>query len=263
MTSIKVNGITLAYNNCGQGEPILFLHGIYCSRRQWQMQSEAFSEKYRVITVDLRGHGQSSSAAAPYSINQFAADLVGLLDHLELPQAVVCGHSFGGLVAQELALSYPERVKGLVLAETMYGLSSTPWEAAWAAAMNMWLPQVWGTRQHTQVLANFFGMYTPGSAAYILDEAQRHLADEPNQQNIMRASLKFDSRWRLHRLNCPTLLLVGSYPHLPLIHWQNWEMYWRIRGAKLKFVPKAGHLLFWDNPNAFNHAIEEFVAGLS
>jgi pimeloyl-ACP methyl ester carboxylesterase len=164
------------------------------------------------------------------------------------------------LVAQELALSYPERVRGLILAETMYGLSSTLWDAAAGVMMNVWLPQMLGVNNYLELISNFFGMYTPGGVSYIRQELQRHLDDEKNQQNILRASLNFDSRWRLHQIDCPTLLLVGQYPHIPAILWHNWEMYWRINQANLTFIPNAGHMLYWDNPAAFNEAVQEFVS---
>ncbi len=262
MSTLQINGTKIAYDDVGQGEPLLLIHGIYCSRQQWGRQVAAFENDYRVITCDLRGHGQSAASAGAYSIKLFAEDLLALLDELGLEKAICCGHSFGGLVAQELALSYPERVRGLILAETMYGLNSTPWEAVTTTMLNLWLPQMFGTQISMELAAHFFGMYTPGSTQYIQQEAQRHLTDSKNQQNILRASLAFDSRWRLQNIDCPTLLLVGQYPHIPLIIWQNWEMYWRIRQAKLTFIPNAGHLLFWDNPTAFNEAVGDFIQDL-
>ncbi len=263
MSTLSINGIKLAYDNVGQGEPLLLIHGIYSSRRQWVPQVAQLKSKYRVITCDLRGHGQSSASTDSYSVKLFADDLVAMLDELGIDRVICCGHSFGGLVAQEMAISHPERVRGIILAETMYGVSSTPWEAAWSTWMNIWLPQTLGVENYVKMIAYFFGMYTPEGAAYIMSEAERHLTDQQNQQNIMQASLKFDSRWRLHQITCPTLLLVGQLPHVPLIWLHNWEMYWRIGYAKLTFIPHAGHMLFWDNPDAFNQAIDDFVAELN
>lgn len=262
MAIISIDGAKVAYEVHGQGEPLLLIHGIFCSRKQWNLQIEYFKNKYQVIACDLRGHGESSNTLTPYSVDLFTSDVIGLLDHLGVEQCICCGHSFGGLVAQELAISYPERVRGIILAETMYGASSTPWEAATAVFINMWLPQMFGIENYIQLIAQFFGMYTPGGAEYILQEAERHLGDEENQQNILKASLLFDSRWRLHKIQCPTLLVVGQYPHIPAIPWQNWEMYWRLPNAKLVYIARAGHMLFWDNPEDFNANIEQFMATL-
>jgi pimeloyl-ACP methyl ester carboxylesterase len=257
--TVSVNDATIAYEVCGQGDPILFLHGIFVSQRQWQPQIAYFNPPYRVITCDLRGHGQSSTSSEPYSVTLFAGDVVALLDQLQIEQVVCCGHSFGGLVAQELALSYPERIRGLILAETMYGLNSTPWEAALAAWTHIWLPQIMGPKNYLKLMVSFYGMLTPGAIPYILEEAERHLADESNQRNIIRASLKFDSRWRLHRIGCPTLIMIGQLPHVPLILMQSYEMLWHIRQAKFAIIPNAGHILHWDNPKIFNKTIAGFL----
>lgn len=262
MATTKINGATITYQSTGSGEPLLFIHGIYSSKRQWDQQVAYFKNDYRVITCDLRGHGQSSATDDPYSVALFASDLIALMDELEIKQVLCVGHSFGGLVAQELALSYPERVRGIVLAETMYGLTSTPWDAAAGVMWNVWLPKIFGVENYIEIISYFFGMYTPGGAAYIQQEAGRHLHNAANQENILMASLTFDSRWRLHQINCPTLLMVGQYPHIPLIAMHTWEMYWRIYGAKLRIIPNAGHLLYWDNPLAFNKEIEKFAATL-
>lgn len=262
MATVKVGKATIAYENHGEGDPLLLIHGIYCSKQQWDQQVNYFKDKYRVITCDLRGHGQSSATSDPYSVSLFASDLIALLDELELKKVICVGHSFGGLVAQELALSYPDRIQGIVLAETLYGLASTPWDAAFGVISNLWLPKMVGIENYLGLMSQFFGMYTRGGAAYIHQEVGDHLSDTTNLENIMMASLTFDSRWRLHQINRPTLLMVGQYPHIPLIYMHNWEMYWRIYGAKLKIIPNAGHLLFWDNPSAFNQEVDKFVASL-
>ncbi len=264
MQTIQIdnNNSKLAYTNHGSGDPILFIHGIYASQRQWTQQINHFVPNYRVITCDLRGHGQSSVTKDRYSVKMFATDLIALLDHLQLERVTCCGHSFGGLVAQELALTHPDRIRGLILAETLYGVTSTPWEAITSYSLNMWLPQIFGIKNYAGMMAQFFGLYTPGGAAYIMDEVARHLDDVDNQQNILNASLSFDSRWRLHNISCPTLLMIGQYPHILPVYWHNWEMYWRIRRSRLKVVSGAGHMLFWDNPSAFNQAITEFMADL-
>ena len=263
MASVTVNGATIAYDNHGEGEPILFIHGIYSSRRQWDQQVAHFSNKYRVITCDLRGHGQSSSTPDTYSVKLFTEDVIALLDELGIDKVTCLGQSFGGLVAQELALSYPDRVRGIILAETMYGLCSTPWDSMAGMMWNVWLPKMFGVENYMGLISQYFGMYTPGGAAYIQQEAGRHMDDPANQENILMASLTFDSRWRLHKINRPTLLMVGQYPHIPMIYVHNWEMYWRIYGAKFSIIPQAGHLLFWDNPAAFNREVEKFVASLA
>ena len=262
METLQIGNAKLAFSNHGQGNPILFIHGIYASQRQWFQQIDYFASNHQVITCDLRGHGQSSATKNPYTVKLFADDLIALLDHMGLEQVTCCGHSFGGLVAQELALTYPDRIRALILAETLYGVSSTPWEAMTTYSLNIWAPEVLGVHNYVELMAQYFGIYTPGGKAYILREAERHLDDLHNQKNILNASLAFDSRWRLQDINCPTLLMIGQYPHILPVYWHNWEMYWRIKNARLQIIPGAGHMLFWYNPSSFNQAITNFITQL-
>ena len=258
MPSPAGSDISIAYDDSGEGPAILFLHGIFVSKAQWEAQARAFSRDHRVIACDLRGHGESPASAEPYSVQLFAEDVARLLDGLGLDRVVCCGHSFGGMVAQELALRRPELVRGLVLAETIYGVASTPLEATLSRAASLAFGAV-QPRWLMTGLAACFGAISPGGAQRIEEEAKRHLEDEANALNILRASMRFDSRWRLHEIDCPTLLVVGQIPHVPLVMAQSWEMFWRIKGARLTVVPFAGHMVHWDNPAWFNRLLGDFV----
>jgi len=263
MSTLMVNGATLAYESYGQGEPLLFIHGIFISQTEWQPQVAALASKYQVITCDLRGHGLSSADGGEYSVRSFAEDMIALLDQLGLAQVVCCGHSFGGMVAQELALNHPERVRGLILADTVHSSWVTPWDAMWGWVMGAWVPQVLSVKQQIGMVAHYMTMFGPTAKtalAYIEHESQRYLTDEKTFYQILQASLQFSSRFRLQQISCPTLIMVGQY--FLQTHLHAYEMWWRIRRAQLKIIPQAGHVLNWDNPVAFNQEIEAFMATL-
>jgi pimeloyl-ACP methyl ester carboxylesterase len=262
MPTLAINGATIAYEDQGEGEPLLFIHGIFVSKKQWQAQIDHFAQNYRVIACDLRGHGQSSATASPYSVSMFAADIIALLDQLGLKQVICCGHSFGGMVAQELTLSYPDRIKALVLAETLYGTVSTPWEAAMTSMSNIVMPQLISFENQARLFAWYFGMFTPGSSSFLMQEAQRHMDDAAHGQNVLSASFKFDSRWRLNQIKCPTLIMISQFMHLPLVYLHAYEMLMWIRGARLAVIPNAGHLMHVDNTAAFNRTMGRFIAEL-
>jgi pimeloyl-ACP methyl ester carboxylesterase len=113
--SIRVNGITLAYEEQGAGRPVVLLHGFCGSSRYWERVVPLLADRFRVITPDLRGHGESEAPEGVCSMEAFAGDIVGLLDALDLEQAVVLGHSLGGYVTLALAEAYPERLSGFGL----------------------------------------------------------------------------------------------------------------------------------------------------
>ncbi len=113
-----VNGITLAYSDTGTGLPIIFLHAFPLNRTMWAEQEAALSSQFRVITIDLRGHGESDAPLWHYSLNQAADDVRALLDHLSIAQALFVGLSMGGYILLAFYRKYAVLVKGMVLADT-------------------------------------------------------------------------------------------------------------------------------------------------
>jgi len=118
MPKAKVNGININYRIEGQGEPLVMIMGIGTDRTAWRFQTPTFKKHYRVVTFDNRGVGKSDKPTGPYSIKMMADDTVGLMNHLGIEKAHVLGVSMGGMIAQELAINYPERVLRLVLSST-------------------------------------------------------------------------------------------------------------------------------------------------
>lgn len=263
MPTASINHTTLAYDSVGQGPPLLFLHGIFVSRHQWYKQLEYFAPHHQVIACDLRGHGESGITSNPYSTELFAEDVIALLDSLKVDKVVCVGHSFGGMVAQEMALHYPERVRGLILLETSFGLATVPWDAAITMFTNQWLPMLLGRQSHSRMLADYFSAFTPQAQPYMHDTVDQYLQNVRNGDNILQASLKFNSRWRLHEIRCPTLIMIGQYYHIPMLTLHGWEMFWRIMGAIIRVIPNAGHLLHWDNPDACHVEMTDFLEAIN
>lgn len=124
MEKINVNGIQLAYERGGQGTPLVLLHGYPLDHHLWDEVVPLLESTFDVITPDLRGFGQSTTVDAPYTMDDFASDLAGLLDHLGISQAAIVGHSMGGYVALAFARLYPERVRGLGLVSSQLAADS-------------------------------------------------------------------------------------------------------------------------------------------
>ena len=128
MPSTKVGDITLYYENHGQhGSPLILIHGYAATTIDWIPEHiERLAGRHRVVIFDNRGVGRSEKPTTPYSMPQLAADTVGLLDALEIDNAHVMGVSMGGMIAQHVALGYPERVAALVLGCTTAGNPGHP-----------------------------------------------------------------------------------------------------------------------------------------
>ena len=122
VSKAEVNGVNLAYQVAGTtGPEVVFLHGMSIGSPVWTHQVQYLADICRVVTYDARGVGESDSLESGYDVPTLAADLVGLMDHLEIRRAVVCGLSHGGRVALYAALEYPQRVRALVLCDTTCG----------------------------------------------------------------------------------------------------------------------------------------------
>lgn len=106
MSSRKVGDIRLYYETCGQGAPLLLLHGLGSSARDWEHQASVFAERYRVVIPELRGHGRSDKPPGPYSMPLLANDIASLIESLDIAPAHVVGLSLGGFVAFQLVLDH-------------------------------------------------------------------------------------------------------------------------------------------------------------
>jgi 3-oxoadipate enol-lactonase len=115
MPTLSIDDIQIAYQHIGAGEPVLLIHGLGSSARDWEFQTPALAARYQVIAADLRGHGGSSKPRGRYRITRFATDMAELLQGLAAAPAHVVGLSLGGMVALELALSRPDLVRSLVV----------------------------------------------------------------------------------------------------------------------------------------------------
>lgn len=119
MGQISVNGAEIAFQQLGEGPDLVFVHGLAASRAFWFVQyALPLSQHFRITLFDLRGHGYSSRPAGGYDAPTMAGDLAALLDHLQIEQCALVGHSYGGGVALDYACAHPERVSRLVLLDT-------------------------------------------------------------------------------------------------------------------------------------------------
>jgi pimeloyl-ACP methyl ester carboxylesterase len=118
MSTITRDGVTLAYEEQGQGDPpYVFVHGWTCDRSYFAPQVEHFSPRHRCLSVDLRGHGQSDKPEGEYPIADYADDVAYLVEKLGLDRPIAVGHSMGGITVLQLAASHPDKVRGIVMVD--------------------------------------------------------------------------------------------------------------------------------------------------
>lgn len=125
MQKFTVNHLTLAYDRCGQGAPLVLIHGYPLDHSIWSEVLPLLESNFDLILPDLRGLGQSDAPTSAWGMDELASDLAALLDHLELDSAFLAGHSMGGYVALAFAAAQPRRVRGLALVASQAG-ADTP-----------------------------------------------------------------------------------------------------------------------------------------
>jgi 3-oxoadipate enol-lactonase len=263
-----LDGLELYYEERGSGRPMLLVPGIPALASDWAPLAERLSGARRVIALDNRGSGRSSVTPAPYSTAQLAADAVALLDHLGIERADVFGMSLGGMIAQELALTRPERVDRLVLGCTHCGVSRAarmPRETGRAFAMET---DDWELRMRT--LAPF--AFARGVDGELLDRfVEKKSRDVQDRQGYraqiqdrhgyraqIAAALSHDTWERLPQIDHPTLILTGDDDQvIPAA--SSDVLHERIPDSVLYVVAGAGHLFFLERPDETMRALETHV----
>jgi 3-oxoadipate enol-lactonase len=258
-----INGLGMEFQTEGPrtGLPVVFLHGFPFSRAMWAPQIAAVSGTCYCVSYDIRGHGSSDVGNGQYSVEYFVDDLVGLLDHLKISRAVLVGLSMGGYIALRAAERHPNRVRGLVLADTRSEADGN--EGKIKRAQQARIVQTEGMRPFAEpFLAGLFHEQTfrtkPEVVAMIRDVI---LATSPTAVagTLLALAARTDSTPSLFTLRVPTLILVGQQDALTPPSASH-AMKEKIPNAEIHVLPKAGHLSNLENPELFNEYLSAFLA---
>jgi 3-oxoadipate enol-lactonase len=260
MSFIRVGDIQLAYTDAGLGMPVVLLHGYPFNRTLWNEQVGALSNSYRVITPDLRGHGESDASPGAATMNRMAQDVAALLDQLEISRAVIGGLSMGGYVALAFYKQFPSRVRGLILADTRAqtdteeGKQTRHQQAEKALAEGMagiadaMLPKLLTPEtvsKRPEVVKRVRDMMLKtkpeGAAGALLGMAERE-----------------DQTARLSEITCPTLILVGQEDPITPVQ-DSEKMHREISGSRLVVIENASHVSNLERTEQFNEELTRFL----
>jgi 3-oxoadipate enol-lactonase len=259
----RLNGIDLYYEEVGSGDPLLLIAGLGANALSWAPLLPALADRFRVIAVDNRGAGRSAAPQGPYTTRQLADDAASLLAHLGVDRAHVVGFSFGGLVAQELALAHPARVERLALVATNArarpGVMG-PWLTFFAQAQERGLdPAGFALWLMPWLLSPAFMANHELVEAALAGGADPYPAPAHGVAGQVAAALAHDARDRLPQIAAPTLVLVGAEDILtPVADAQ--ELAAGIPQARLQVLDRGAHLAFAEHPEAVADALLAFLA---
>lgn len=257
MPTVNVNGVNISYADEGQGETLLFLHGLGISRRDWSPQIEYFRQNYRVLAPDFRGHGDSGKPDTDYSIPLHSADMVALMDALELESAHVVGLSMGGMVAFQLAVDAPSRLRSMTIVNSGPALPNDTFAAKKMLWTRLILIHLFGMKRFGRKVAE--NMFASEGHNDLVDALARQIASNPKK--IYLRNLKSLFGWsilpQLAAIETPTLMLSGDQDYSPVAIKQ--AVVDVMRNAELVVVKGSGHGTPIEKPEATNKAIELFI----
>lgn len=257
---VRVNGLRLVGDDSGQGEPLLFVHAFPLNRRMWAPQVEALSDRYRCLTVDLRGFGESDAPSGPYSLDEMAADLVGVLDALQLDRVTLVGLSMGGYIAFAFWRRAADRLRALVLADTRAGADSE----AIRASRETLAQQAEQEGLAPVVAAQLPRLLSPAASAD-LRQWVSDMIEEATPQGVAGAlramAARPDAGAVLPQITCPVLAMAGADDVVtPAAEMA--AMAKQLPAATFQVLAGAGHLANLEAAAEFNSALDAFMGAL-
>ncbi|VVO05874.1 alpha/beta fold hydrolase [Pseudomonas fluorescens] len=260
MAYFEHEGCTLHYEEYGHGDPVLLLHGLGSSSLDWEYQVSELAARYRVIVPDARGHGRSDKPRERYSIAGFSADLIALIEHLNLGPAHVVGLSMGGMIGFQLAVDQPQLLKSLCIVNSGPQVKLQTPDEYWQ----------WFKRWSLMQLFSMSAIGTALGAKLFPEPEQAELRSKIAQRwakNDKRAYLaSFDAiiGWgvqeRLSRVTCPTLIVSADRDYTPVAIK---EAYIKLLpNARLAVIANSRHATPLDQPQAFNQTLLEFLVAV-
>ncbi len=257
MPLAKLNDIKINYKVEGQGEPLVMIMGFTAKRSNWMLQIPFFKKFYRVITFDNRGVGKSDKPPGPYSTKMMADDTIGLMDLLGIEKAYIIGASMGGMIAQELAINYPQRVMKLVLACTYACQNETSGDTPEQAKLLHLTPEqrasaMIGLAFNKPLYRFIFSLLAWIQIKFMGASGRLGIAGQSE------ACRKHDTLERLPLITVPTLVIVGTKDRI-ITPVSSEVIASKIPDAKLVKVEGGSHAFFFEMKNEFNREVLNFL----
>ncbi len=255
-----IDGMTVGYTDDGNGTPLIFIHAFPLSKSMWLPQVDVLKEAYRVITIDLGGHGDSDIVPWNDSLDGYAKNIIRLLDHLEITQAVFVGLSMGGYTLFSIYRHYANRVKAIVLADTRAQADSEEGQAGRQSMAEVAFKDG-ASAIASLMLPKLLAPATIEQRPEIVEEVRQMILQTPTAGivvDLVAMAARPDSTDLLSTITCPTLVIVGEEDQATPVA-ESQYIAKRIPGSTFVTIPQAGHLSNFEQPVVFNQAMQSFL----
>jgi pimeloyl-ACP methyl ester carboxylesterase len=253
----SADGVAIEYEVRGAGPvALVFIHGWICDRTHWRHQVDAFADGHTVVTLDLAGHGNSGKDRDDWTANRFGADVQAVVEALDLPRVILVGHSMGGQVALEAAARMPERVLGVVGADTLHNVETVVDPDQWNSLMKMYEADFAGT------CANFvkYMFPEPTEDTGLSDWVRGNMCDADAEIAIAigRQMPNFDQSAMLAAAGVPVRCINSGKTAVTDI-----EANLRYGNYNAVLMDGVGHFVMLERPEEFNRLLAEAVEELT
>ena len=252
-----IRDININYEIIGDGQPLLFIHGLGSSLRDWEEQIPVFSKKFKVITLDLRGHGQTDKPKGPYSISMFAEDIAELIKSLKIDPVHVVGISLGGAIGFHLAIDHPDITKSLVVVNMSASVPIKSLKEKQMFFLRVLIVKMMGMKKMGEVLAK--RLFIKPEQEELREKMASRWAE--NDKKAYLSSLKTLKNWsvleRLQEIKCPTLVISSDEDYTPLSDKEEYTA--MIPNAKLVVIEDARHAVSVEKPGELNTILMDFL----
>jgi pimeloyl-ACP methyl ester carboxylesterase len=257
MPKLHINDIDLYYETAGQGQPVLFIHGLGSSSRDWEPQVAFFSKDYQVVTFDLRGHGQSQKPPGPYSMQLFARDTAELLKQLNLTPVHIVGISLGGMIAFQLTVDNPELAKSLVIVNSGPEVVVRSLKDRWQVFLRTSIVHLLGMRKMGEVLSK--RLFPKEEQAALRETfASRWAENDPKAYlATLRAIVGWSVAEHLEKIGLPTLVIAADEDYTPVAAKEAYVG--KMQQADLVVIEDSRHGTPIERPEEFNEVVRTFL----
>jgi 3-oxoadipate enol-lactonase len=250
----------LFYQDEGEGQAVMLIHGVGADASSWDPIAVALADRFRVLRLDLRGHGRSGHIEGDCSLDDFVRDVVDVLDDARIAQAHVAGFSLGGMIAQSLALHHPDRVDRLVLLSAVAGRTEEERERV---RQRLEILRTKGVAAITDAAQERW--FTPGFIERHPEQVQARMRQlqqnhAPSYRAAYTAFSLSDLGQRLHAIRHPTLVATGEHDQGSNTRMARF-MHEQISGSTLQILPGLRHSVLVEAPDRITSLLREFLAG--
>jgi pimeloyl-ACP methyl ester carboxylesterase len=257
-TTLSSDKVAINYYEKGNApETLVFIHGFSCNSNYWWAQLNYFSKHYKVISVDLGGHGKSGQNRENYNMTQFGQDVVDVMNDANIDQAILIGHSMGGPVAVEAAVILKERAKAIIGIDTLHDVAKEP-ASSFVKLMVGTMFRFSQESATEKATADFFIESTNTELSNWIKEGSRKAPVDASRGSL-QSLLGMNYPEQLSKINIPIKTLNSRYFRDTNVE-GNLEQYKKLN---IEFIDDVGHFIMMERPTEFNQWLEQELKLLS